>query len=45
MKLLHDGKVIKGLQELIYRCARTMPGEPHIVRKIGKHVFSQFGVS
>ena len=37
MKLLHDNKAIKGLQELINRCAGTAPGEPCVVRKIGKH--------
>lgn len=37
MKLLRDSKAMKGLQELINRCARTTPGEPHVVRKIGKH--------
>ena len=37
MKLLHDSKVVKGLQELINRCAGTTPGEPRIIRKIGKH--------
>jgi len=37
MKLLCDSKAVKGLQELINRCAGTMPGEPHVVRKIGKH--------
>jgi len=37
MKLLHESKTIKWLQELINRWARTALGEPHIVRKIGKH--------
>ena len=37
MKLLHDSKAVKGLQEIINRCARTAPGETHIVCKIGKH--------
>ena len=37
MKLLHNNKVVKGLQELITRCAGTTPGEPRIVRKLGKH--------
>ena len=37
MKLLRDSKAMKGLQELINRCTRTAPGEPCIVRKIGKH--------
>ena len=35
MKSLHDSKVIKRLQELINRCARTAPGEPFIVKKLG----------
>ena len=35
MKLLHDSKVVKGLQELITRCARS--GEPRVVWKLGKH--------
>ena len=38
MKLLCDNKTIKGLQELINRCDGTTPREPHVVRKIGKHV-------
>jgi len=37
LKLLRDSKVVKGLQELINRCAKNTPGEPRIVRKIGKH--------
>jgi len=37
MKLLHNSKVVKGLQELINRCVGTVPGEPHVVEKIGKH--------
>jgi len=37
MKLLHDSKVAKGLQELINRCAGNTPGEPRIVWKIRKH--------
>ena len=37
MKLLCDSKAMKGLQELINRCARTTPGEPCVVQKIGKH--------
>ena len=37
MKLLRDSKAMKGLQELIHKCARTMPGEPRIVEKIRKH--------
>jgi len=35
MKLLHDNKVVKGLQELITKC--TGSGEPCIVYKLGKH--------
>lgn len=31
MKLLRDSKVLKGLQELITRCAGTAPGEPRVV--------------
>ena len=37
MKVLRDNKVVKGLQELINTCTGTMPGEPRIVWKIGKH--------
>jgi len=37
-KLLWDSKAIKGLQELINKCTGTTPGEPLVVRKIGKHV-------
>jgi len=37
IKLLHDRRVVKGLQELINRCARKNPSEPCMVRKIGKH--------
>jgi len=37
MKLLQDSKAMKGLQELINRSIRTTPGEPRIIRKIGKH--------
>lgn len=37
MKLLHKSKAMKGLQELINRCARTTPGEPCMVWKISKH--------
>jgi len=37
MKLLRDNKAVKGLQELINRCARTMLGESCVVQKIGKH--------
>ena len=35
MKLLHDNKAVKGLQELITRCAGS--GEPRVVRKLGKN--------
>ena len=35
MKLLRDNKVVKGLQELITRCARS--GELHVVQKLGKN--------
>ena len=35
MKLLHDNKAVKGLQELITTCAGS--GEPRVVRKLGKH--------
>ena len=35
MKLLHDNKVVKGLQELITR--RAVSGELRVVRKFGKH--------
>ena len=39
MKLLRDSKVVKGLQELINKCAgkQNIPEGPRIVRKIGKH--------
>lgn len=37
MKLLHEKKDVKGLQELINRCVGTAPGEPLIVRKLRKH--------
>lgn len=37
MKLLHDIKVVKGLQELINRCVGIAMGEPCIVHNIGKH--------
>lgn len=37
MKLLRDNKAVKGLQELITRCAGTMLGEPHVVQKLEKH--------
>lgn len=39
MKLLHDSKAVKGLQELIDKCAskeNTLDGH-RVVRKIGKH--------
>lgn len=35
MKLLHDSKVVKGLQELINKCTRKE--NARIFRKIGKH--------
>ena len=35
MKFLHDNKAVKGLQELITRCAGS--GEPRIVKKLRKH--------
>lgn len=35
MKLLHDSKAAKGLQELITRYAG--PRELHMVQKLGKH--------
>ena len=38
MKLLHDSKAVKGLQELITRCVGTAPREPCVVRKLGKHM-------
>jgi len=41
MKLLRDNKAVKGLQEPITRCAG--PGEPHVVRKLGKHT-TQIGM-
>jgi len=37
MKLLHDNKVVKGLQELINICAGTTSGEPCVFRKIERH--------
>ena len=37
MKLLRDSNVIKGLQELINKCAGNTPDGPHVVRKICKH--------
>lgn len=35
MKLLCDNKAVKGLQELISRCAGS--GESLVIRKLGKH--------
>jgi len=35
MKLLHDNRAVKGLQELITRC--TGSGELRVVQKLGKH--------
>ena len=35
MKLMHDNRAVKGLQELITRC--TGSGEPRVVQKLGKH--------
>ena len=35
MKLLRDSKAVKGLQELITRCARS--GEMRVFQKLGKH--------
>jgi len=35
MKLLRDNRAVKGLQELITRCAGS--GELWMVRKLGKH--------
>lgn len=37
MKLLHNNKAMKGLHELINRCAGNTPSEPRAVQKIGKH--------
>lgn len=36
MKLLRDANAMKGLQELITRCAGV--DEPHLIGKLGKHV-------
>ena len=36
MKLLCDSKAMKGLQELIIRCAGTTLGEPRVVQNLGK---------
>jgi len=35
MKLLRDNRAVKGLQELINRCAGS--SEPRLIRKLGKH--------
>ena len=35
MKLLHDSKAVKGLQELITKCVGS--GELRVVWKLGKH--------
>ena len=35
IKLLRENKAVKGLQELITRCAGSR--EPHVVQKLGKH--------
>jgi len=37
MKLLHEGKAVKGLQELVNKWAGTTLEEPCVVQKIGKH--------
>ena len=37
MKLLRNNKIVKGLEELITRCAGNALGEPHVVQKLGKH--------
>ena len=37
MKLLRDSKAVKGLQELITRCATTMPRELRVVQNLGRH--------
>ena len=37
MKLLHDIKAVKGLQEPTNRCIENTPSEPRAVWKIGKH--------
>ena len=37
MKLMHGNKAINGLHELINKCVGNTPGEPCMVRKIGKH--------
>jgi hypothetical protein len=38
---LRDNKAVKGLQELITRCAGS--GEPRVVRKLGKHALRTGG--
>ena len=35
MKLLHNNKAVKGLQDFITRCSGSE--EPRVVRKLGKH--------
>ena len=42
MKLLHNSKDVKGLQELITRCAGS--GEPRLVWKLEKHTREQEGI-
>jgi len=39
MKMLHDSKVVKGLQEMISKCTmnENTSNRPCIVRKIGEH--------
>lgn len=37
MKLLHNSKAIKGLQEIINRCVGAALGEPRVVRKLGEN--------
>ena len=37
MKLLHDSKAVKGLQELINKCVGNAPEGLHVFKKIGKH--------
>jgi len=41
IKMLHDSKVVKGLQELITRCVGTMPREQRIVWKLRKHTMQK----
>jgi len=38
IKLLHDKRVVKGLQELINRCIGW--SETHVLQKLGRHVSS-----